>query len=111
MRCLHCEEPAICDMVVCTGHLSRGGGDEERAAKYAVAAIIYYRETGSSMLLDCEFDGLRSWLLTNQVYQRVDWLEKDMLMPDARHDLGRYPAHLHRMADEWLAAHADEVSA
>ncbi|MCI0659232.1 MAG: hypothetical protein L0170_19430 [Acidobacteria bacterium] len=76
----------------------------EIAESYAVAAIIYYGDSGRCPgLSDAEFDGRADWLLQRKAWKRFPYLEQSMLAAGSGYDLEKFPRHLHARAATQLA--------
>jgi len=78
------------------------------AEQYAVASIIYYTGTGRCPgMTDAQYDGHAAWLLSNKVWQRVTWLDEEMLIAGSGYDVKVFPEYLHKRAARRLAASCD----
>ncbi len=76
----------------------------EYAEKYAVASIIYYSDTGiDTGMSDAQYDGFCDWLLKRQAWQRIPWIERDMLLAGSGYDTKGFPPELHARAKAQMA--------
>lgn len=77
--------------------------EQEYAESYAVASIIYYSDTGvDTGLSDAQYDGLCDWLLRRQVWKRIPWIERDLLLTGSGYDTSGFPVELHERAQASL---------
>jgi len=71
------------------------------AERYAIASILYYTgDVPCTGMTDAVFDGICHYLLENEAWKVVPWLERDMLAAGSGYDLSVYPAELHEKAAE-----------
>lgn len=104
MRCLEpggeCKLDAIHTTARCLEHLIHG--DElDYAEAYAIASIVYYSGWDTPFMSDAQFDGLCDWLLKQESYRRIEWLDRGTLIAGSGYVLSDFPEYLHAAAREF----------
>lgn len=68
------------------------------AREYALACILYYGHD-VSIMPDTAFDALTRRLLKDRTFERIPWVEEELLSAGSGYDLTIFPPDLHELAN------------
>ena len=96
-----CGKESVVGWITCADHWRSNNDEWIRSVRYGFAAVAYYGNEESPWT-NGEFDELCSILLADGTYDRVAFVEKELLQAGSGYDMKAFPEWIHQLVGEHI---------